>query len=63
MSLSSYNNGSNIVLKCDVCGRPTNSLRRVSGVWVNPKTKRKITNRPGWLCLACFEKLRRGDAK
>ena len=63
MSMSSNRSGQNIVMKCDICGRQTKSLRKVNGHWINPTTKRKVTDRPAWVCKTCFAKIAKGGGK
>lgn len=63
MSLSSQKDGRYIVLRCDICGERAMSLRHVNGRWLNPKTKRKVTDKPAWVCSSCLEKMRWGGAK
>jgi len=59
MSLKCYTDGSRITLTCDLCGRQTKTLTRVTGQWVNPRTRKKVKRRPAWVCPTCLEGLRR----
>ena len=59
MSLKCHSNGARITLTCDLCLRQTNVLTRVTGQWVNPRTRKKVKRRPAWVCPMCLERLRR----
>ena len=63
MGLSRNKGGTNIIMRCDLCGRQTTRLRRVNGHWLNPKTNRKITDKPAWVCPTCKAKIARDGGK
>lgn len=63
MSLDCYKNGSHITMKCDLCGRRTKSLKRITGHWLNPRNGRKVLSGGAWACPDCVAKMRSGDGR
>ena len=57
MTLSANGDGRNIVMKCDLCGLRTRSLRRVNGSWRNPKTGKTVMVGAAWVCPRCLAKM------
>lgn len=57
MTLSANGDGRNIVMKCDLCGRRTRSLRRVAGTWRDPKTGKVVKAGVAWVCQWCLAKM------
>ena len=57
--LSCHRDGGRIRLKCDTCGRRTDSLTRVAGHWTDRATGLKV-RRIVWLCPDCLRVVRNG---